>query len=91
MLLLCYLARRAFGALPWNSRCNATVIAGVAAAVAYLLASGAAQLAAILFGLVTYVGLLLLLGGISRQELRQLPVLAAFVLHQRNTAGRWRR
>tara|TARA_R110002049_G_scaffold83158_3_gene211310 strand:- start:171 stop:1667 length:1497 start_codon:yes stop_codon:yes gene_type:complete len=91
MLLLGYLAARAFGALPWNSRCNAVVIAGAAAALTFLLASGIAQIAAILFALFTYGGLLLLLGGISRQELRQLPVLAAFLLHQRHTAGRWRR
>jgi O-antigen/teichoic acid export membrane protein len=66
---------RATGGAPWNLRCFAPLAAGAAAAATYTVTAAWPVLLKLPLAAFIYTGLVLLLGGISLQEMRSVPLL----------------
>jgi O-antigen/teichoic acid export membrane protein len=75
MAVLFLFVRQATGGVPWDLRCFAPLAAGAAAAAAYAATGAWPVLLKLPLAAVIYVGLVLLLGGLSLQELRSVPLL----------------
>ena len=84
--VLFLLVRRAAGGVPWNLRCFAPLAAGATVAAAYAATGAWPILLKLPLAALLYTGLVLLLGGLSLQELRSVPLLLLSVARGETSA-----
>ncbi len=82
MIMLLVLIKLATGGLPLNVRCAGPVVAGVAAALVYWLATGWPVLLSLPLAAIVYVIVIMLTRAVTVDELRSLPELIRRIIRE---------